>query len=124
MRSKKDFTVIEISLIFGIFVSECPSIQQFHEPKDNQLTLEYGFKINQTATIPFVNVYRQELILEMENGTGENKLFSLIWNNTSLNEKKSLDIKHSEELKCAPEKTAFLCGLKRKTTLNMQHNTV
>ena len=38
--------------------------------------------------------------------------------------KKSLDIKHSEELKCAPEKTAFLCGPKRKTTLNMQHNTV
>ena len=92
MRSKKDFTVIEISLIFGIIVSECPSIQQFHEPKDNQLTLEYGFKINQTAIIPFVNVHRQELILEMENGTGENKLFSLIWNNTSLDEKKSLDL--------------------------------
>ena len=38
--------------------------------------------------------------------------------------KKFLDIKHSEGLKCAPEKTAFLCGPKRKTTLNMQHNTI
>ena len=37
---------------------------------------------------------------------------------------KFLDIKHSEGLKCAPEKTAFLCGPKRKTTLNMQHNTI